>query len=168
MTSLIPMLALAASSSPTAPFDSQEIERRVAAILAQMTLEEKVGQLVQFSNGAATGPDNVKVDQNALIAKGGMGSVLNATGAKNLNGLQRQAVEKSRLKIPLLFGLDVIHGHRTIFPVPLGLSATWNPDLIERTARVAAVEATAEGVRWTFSPMVDIARDARWGRIMEG
>ncbi|RYG37308.1 beta-glucosidase [bacterium] len=162
------MLALATSVAPAAPFDTEEIDRRVAALLKQMTLEEKVGQLVQFSNGAATGPDNVKVDQNALIAKGGMGSILNATGAKNVNGLQRQAVENSRLKIPLLFGLDVIHGHRTIFPVPLGLSASWNADLIERTARVAAIEATAEGIRWTFSPMVDIARDARWGRIMEG
>lgn len=150
------------------PFSSKEIDRKVAALLKRMTLEEKVGQLVQFSNGNATGPDNVRVDQKALIAKGGMGSILNASGAKEVNDIQRQAMEGSRLKIPLLFGLDVIHGYRTVFPVPLGLSASWDPGLIERTARAAAIEATSEGVRWTFSPMVDIARDARWGRIMEG
>ncbi|MGV3617314.1 MAG: glycoside hydrolase family 3 N-terminal domain-containing protein [Fimbriimonas sp.] len=165
MTFLIPFLALAPQK---APFDTKEVDRRVAALLRRMTLEEKVGQLVQFSNGQATGPDNVRVDQKTFIAQGRMGSVLNATGAKNLNELQRIAVEKSRLKIPLIFGLDVIHGHRTVFPVPLGLSATWDLGVIERTARVAAVEATSEGIRWTFSPMVDIARDARWGRIMEG
>lgn len=156
------------ASAQTSPFSSKEIDRKVANLLKQMTLEEKVGQLVQFSNGNATGPDNVRVDQKALIARGGMGSILNASGAKEINDLQRQAMEGSRLKIPLLFGLDVIHGYRTVFPVPLGLSASWNTDLIERTARAAAVEATSEGVRWTFSPMVDIARDARWGRIMEG
>jgi len=143
-------------------------EDAVGALLARMTLEEKVGQMTQFSRGNATGPDNVKADQYELAAKGGVGSVLNVTGAKEVNELQRQAVEKSRLKIPILIGLDVIHGYRTIYPVPLGMSATWDPGLVERCARMAAVEATAEGVRWTFSPMVDIARDARWGRITEG
>lgn len=161
MTSLLPLLALA-------QFDTKSIDARVESLLRRMTLEEKVGQLVQFSNGAATGPEGARVDQRALIAKGGMGSILNLTGAKAVNDLQRVAVEQSRLKIPLLFGLDVIHGHRTVFPVPLGLSATWDTDLIERTARAAAVEASADGIRWTFSPMVDVARDARWGRIMEG
>ncbi len=148
--------------------DARAVETKVAAIMKRMTLEEKIGQLVQFPNGSATGPEGARVDQNALIARGGMGSILNATGAAATNALQRQAVENSRLKIPLLFGFDVIHGYRTIFPVPLGLSATWDTDLIERTARAAAVESTAEGVRWTFSPMVDVARDARWGRILEG
>ncbi|MBL8885651.1 MAG: hypothetical protein JNK16_03245, partial [Phycisphaerales bacterium] len=145
-----------------------KFDDRVETLLKQMTLEEKVGQLVQFSNGQATGPENVKVDQNDLLSKGGIGSILNATGASTVNAMQRVAVEKSRLKIPLLMGLDVIHGYRTTFPVPLGLAATWDPALIEQTARVAAVEATAEGVRWTFAPMVDIARDPRWGRVMEG
>ena len=145
-----------------------KFDDRVDALLKQMTLEEKVGQLVQFSNGQATGPENIKVDQKDLLAKGGLGSILNMTGAKEVNEMQRVAVEKSRLKIPLLMGLDVIHGYRTTFPVPLGLSATWDPALIEQTARVAAIEATAEGVRWTFAPMVDIARDPRWGRVMEG
>lgn len=143
-------------------------DARVDALLKQMTLEEKVGQLVQFSNGRATGPENVQVDQNELLARGGIGSILNATGAKEVNAMQRIAVEKSRLKIPLLMGLDVIHGYRTTFPVPLGLAATWDPALIEETSRVAAVEATSEGIRWTFAPMVDIARDPRWGRVMEG
>lgn len=166
MALLLPLLAIATQSR--APFDSAKIEAKVKALLKQMTLDEKIGQLVQFSNGNATGPDNVRVDQNALIARGGLGSILNASGAASVNAVQRQAIEKSRLKIPLLFGLDVIHGYRTVFPVPLGLSATWDTDLIEKTARVAAVEATSEGIRWTFSPMVDIARDARWGRIMEG
>ena len=162
---LLPLLALAAQRPA---FDSAVVERKVAALLKRMTLEEKVGQLVQFSNGNATGPAGARVDQAVLIARGGMGSVLNATGARENNALQRIAVEKSRLGIPLIFGLDVIHGHRTVFPVPLALASTWDTDLIQKTARTAAVEASADGVRWTFSPMVDIARDARWGRIMEG
>ena len=162
---LLPLLALAVQRPA---FDSAAVERRVAALLKRMTLEEKVGQLVQFSNGNATGPAGAKVDQATLVARGGMGSVLNATGARENNALQRIAVEKSRLGIPLIFGLDVIHGHRTVFPVPLGLASTWDTDLIAKTARTAAVEASADGIRWTFSPMVDIARDARWGRIMEG
>ena len=112
--------------------------------------------------------DSVKIDQNELAARGGIGSMLNVSGAKACNEIQRQAVEKSRLKIPILFGLDVIHGHRTVYPIPLGLSSAWDTGLAERCARMAAVEATADGIRWTFSPMVDIARDARWGRIAEG
>ncbi|MGA2175106.1 MAG: beta-glucosidase BglX [Verrucomicrobiota bacterium] len=147
---------------------SKEIDTKVAALLARMTLEEKIGQLSQFSDGRATGPDNVRIDQRELAARGGIGSMLNLSGANACNELQRQAVEKSRLKIPILFGLDVIHGYRTVYPIPFGLSASWNPRIAERCARMAAVEATAEGIRWTFSPMVDVARDARWGRITEG
>ncbi len=133
-----------------------------------MTLEEKLGQLNQFSAGQPTGPGTGRNDYPEMVAAGQIGSLLNLTGAKETNELQRIAMTRSRLKIPLLFGLDVIHGYRTVFPVPLGLAATWNPDLVERTAAAAAREASAEGVRWTFSPMVDIARDARWGRIVEG
>ena len=147
---------------------SPEIDAKVAALLKQMTLAEKLGQLSQFSNGDATGPDNIKIDQGQLAAQGGIGSILNLSAADACNELQRQAVEKSRLKIPILFGLDVIHGHRTVYPIPLGLSAAWDADLAQRCARMAAVEATADGIRWNFSPMVDIARDARWGRIAEG
>ena len=102
-----------------------------------------------------------------MIAAGQVGSFLNVSG-ENANRYQKIAVEQSRLKIPLMFGLDVIHGYRTIFPIPLALSATWDPGLVEGAAAIAAIEARADGIRWTFSPMVDIARDARWGRIAEG
>ena len=156
------------TAKPHAMFESPEIDAKVAALLKQMTLEEKLGQLTQFSNGAATGPGGAKIDQKELAARGGLGSVLNLTSAIECNELQRLAVEKSRLKISILFGLDVIHGHRTVYPIPLGLSAAWDAKLAERCARMAAVEATADGIRWTFSPMIDIARDARWGRIAEG
>jgi beta-glucosidase len=143
-------------------------EQRIDQLLRQMTLDEKIGQLVQYSAGAATGPGTGRTDYPEQIAKGQIGSLLNLTGASKTNAMQRIAVEKSRLKIPLLFGLDVIHGYRTIFPVPLGMASTWDPQLVEQASRVAAKEATAEGIRWTFSPMVDIARDARWGRMVEG
>ncbi len=144
------------------------LDSKVEALLAQMTLEEKVGQLVQYSAGEATGPAAGPVRLHDLIAHGQVGSLLNVTGAAETNALQRIAMTRSRLKIPLLFGLDVIHGYHTIFPVPLGMASTWDPQLVEQASRVAAQEASAEGIRWTFSPMVDIARDARWGRIVEG
>ncbi|HEY4934232.1 MAG TPA: glycoside hydrolase family 3 N-terminal domain-containing protein [Terriglobales bacterium] len=133
-----------------------------------MTLEEKVGQLITYSQGAPTGPGTGRSNYKEMVAAGQLGSIFNLTGAADTNAMQRIAVEKSRLHIPLLFGLDVIHGFRTEFPVPLGLSATWDPALVERAARVAAKEASRAGVRWAYSPMVDIARDARWGRIVEG
>lgn len=145
-----------------------QIIEHAAALLNEMTLQEKIGQLVQFSSSEATGPDDVKVDLNYVAASGFAGSIINIAGAPATNALQRLAVEQSRLKIPLLFGLDVIHGYRTVYPVPLALAASWNLKLIERCARMAAVEAASQGIRWTFSPMVDIARDARWGRITEG
>jgi beta-glucosidase len=148
--------------------DDPTLTRRADRILQQMTLEEKIGQLVQYSAGVPTGPGTGRADYGEQIAKGQIGSLLNLTGAAETNALQRIAMERSRLKIPLLFGLDVIHGYRTIFPVPLGMASTWDPHLVQEAARVAAEEASAEGVRWVFSPMVDIARDARWGRIVEG
>jgi beta-glucosidase len=151
-----------------APLNDPAVETRVSALLRQMTLEEKLGQLNQFSSGQATGPGTGRSEYREMAAKGQIGSILNLTGAKETNELQRIAMTQSRLKIPILFGLDVIHGYRTIFPVPLGLAATWDLQLVEKAARAAAQEAAAEGVRWTFSPMVDIARDARWGRIVEG
>lgn len=146
---------------------SPKARQQAKDLLDQMTLEEKIGQLVQFSMQLATGPEHGQIQAEEMISKGGLGSILNTTGASKINQLQKVAVEKSRLKIPLLYGLDVIHGYRTIFPISLGLAASWNTDLIEKTARVAAVEATSEGIRWTFAPMIDIARDARWGRMME-
>lgn len=138
----------------------QKIELRVNQLLAKMTLEEKVGQLNQYNF------DSEGVDKE--IAAGRVGSLLNATGAEQVNRLQKIAVEKSRLHIPILFGYDVIHGYRTIFPIPLGIASSWDTSLTERMARTSASEASAAGVRWTFSPMVDIARDPRWGRIAEG
>jgi beta-glucosidase len=145
-----------------------EVERRVEALLKQMTPEEKVGQLVDYSSGARTGPGTGRTDYHDMIAKGQVGSLFNLENAKAANEFQHIAVEKSRLHIPIIFGLDVIHGYRTTFPVPLALASTWDPDVVERAARVAAHEASAAGIRWTFSPMVDIARDARWGRMIEG
>ena len=156
-----------AQTSPAWSNDPQT-ESRIEELLKKMTLDEKVGQLVQYSAGAPTGPGTGRTDYKQMAADGKLGSLINLTGAAETNAMQKIAVEKSRLHIPLLFGLDIIHGYRTEFPVPLGLSATWDPALVEQTARVAAKEGSRAGVRWTFSPMVDIARDARWGRIIEG
>jgi beta-glucosidase len=133
-----------------------------------MTLDEKVGQLVQYSAGQATGPGTGRDDYEDMIAKGQIGSLLNVIDPRQITAYQRIAMEKSRLHIPILFGLDVIHGFRTEFPIPLGLASTWEPAIVEKASHVAAAEASATGIRWTFSPMVDIARDARWGRIAEG
>jgi beta-glucosidase len=144
------------------------IESKVEALLKKMTLEEKVGQLVQYSIGTRTGPGTGRGDYEDMIAKGQVGSLFNLEDARAANKYQHIAVEKSRLHIPLLNGLDVIHGYRTEFPVPLGLASTWDPEIVEKAARIAAKEASASGVRWTFSPMVDIARDPRWGRMIEG
>jgi len=143
-------------------------EKKVEAVLQKMTLEEKVGQLVQYSAGQPTGPGTGRTDYDDMLRKGEVGALFNITTARQVNAYQRIAVEQSRLHIPLLFGLDVIHGFRTEFPIPLGLASTWDPQLVERAARVAAREASASGIRWTFSPMVDIARDTRWGRMAEG
>ena len=141
------------------------IEKRINALLAQMTLEEKLGQLQQL-DGEANG--NFRPEHVEMARKGLLGSTLNVRGAARTNQLQRIAVNESRLKIPILFGFDVIHGYRTVFPIPLGEAATWDPATVERSASMAAREARASGVHWTFAPMVDIARDARWGRIAEG
>ncbi len=158
----------AMSSQATPDLGDAAVEQRISALLQKMTLEEKLGQLTQFSGGQPTGTGTGHGDYKKMIAAGKIGSLLNVTGARETNELQRVAMTQSRLKIPLLFGLDVIHGYRTIFPVPLGLAATWDTELVERVSATAAHEAAAEGIRWTFSPMVDIARDARWGRIVEG
>ena len=144
------------------------LDARVESLLQSMTLDEKIGQLVQYSAGQATGPGTGRTDYKDMIARGQIGALLNVVDTPLLNEYQRIAVEKSRLHIPLLFGLDVIHGFRTEFPIPLGMASTWDPSLVEKASRVAASEASAIGIRWTFSPMVDIARDARWGRIAEG
>jgi len=153
---------------PATALSDPGVEKKIDDLLHKMTLEEKVGQLVQYTAGQATGPGTGRTDYEDMIRKGEVGALFNVTTARQVNAFQHVAVDQSRLHIPLLFGLDVIHGFRTEFPVPLGLSSSWNPDLIQQTARVAAQEASASGIRWTFSPMVDIARDARWGRMTEG
>src|ERR1700687_5149712 len=155
------------SASETGIADPR-LDARVESLLHRMTLEEKIGQLVQYSAGQPTGPGTGRTDYKDMIAQGEIGALLNVIGTPLLNEYQRIAVEKSRLHIPLLFGLDVIHGFRTEFPIPLGLASTRDPALVESASHVAALEASAIGIRWTFSPMVDIARDARWGRIAEG
>src|SRR5258707_1421533 len=145
-----------------------KLDARVESLIHGMALEEKIGQLVQYSAGQATGPGTGRTDYKDMIARGQIGSLFNVIDTPLLNEYQHIAVEKSRLHIPLLFGLDVIHGFRTEFPIPLGMASTWDPALVEKASHVAALEASAIGIRWTFSPMVDIARDARWGRMAEG
>lgn len=149
--------------APTRPVDN--ISKRAAALVAQMTLEEKVGQLNQlFHISQLMKPETVEPG----IREGKVGSLLFVTDPATINRFQRVAVQQSRMKIPLLFAFDVIHGFRTIFPVPLAMASSWDPSLVEQAQTVAAREARAVGIRWTFAPMVDIARDPRWGRIVEG
>jgi beta-glucosidase len=163
--------------------DSPSIERRVNALLAKMTLEEKLGQLVQYNTAGAASATvaagqaadlaqnpqaNYHLDPMQLAESGQMGSMLNVSGAAQMSAYQHAAVEKSRLHIPLLFGADIIHGYRTIYPVPLALGATFDPELITQVTRMSAEEASSAGIRWFYSPMVDISRDARWGRSVEG
>lgn len=151
----------------TWPLPDGAIER-IDALLEEMTLDEKIGQLTLFtSHWDVTGP-TLRDDTVENIRAGKVGAIFNAFTAEYTRELQRMAVEETRLGIPLLFGYDVIHGHRTIFPLPIGESASWDMAAIERSARVAATEAAAEGIHWTFAPMVDVARDPRWGRVSEG
>ena len=139
-----------------------ETEQRIERLLSRMTLAEKIGQMNQLSGGGDV------ANYAEAIRNGQVGSILNEVDPQKVNEFQRISVEESRLGIPLLIARDVIHGFHTVFPIPLGLAATFDPDLVEQGARMAALEATAQGVRWTFSPMLDIARDPRWGRIAEG
>ncbi|MEP6718109.1 MAG: glycoside hydrolase family 3 N-terminal domain-containing protein [bacterium] len=142
-----------------------DTESRINALLAKMTLAEKLGQLQQLDG---EGNGTFRPEHLELIRKGLLGSTLNVRGAKNTNQLQHVAMDESRLKIPILFGFDVIHGYRTIFPIPLAEASSWDPASAERSASIAAQEARDSGVRWTFAPMLDVARDPRWGRITEG
>jgi len=140
----------------------------VKQLMAKMTLDEKIGQLNLVTSGRALTGSVVNKGVEEGIKKGEIGGIFGVYGTDYIGKAQELAVKNSRLHIPLIFGLDVIHGHRTIFPIPLGMSATWDMGLIERSAKIAASEATGEGINWVFSPMVDIARDPRWGRISEG
>ena len=165
LANLLLIFLLIASTMTAAAPPQADVEQRINALLARMTLEEKLGQLQQL-DGEANG--NFRPEHLELARKGLLGSTLNVRGVERSNQLQRAAVEESRLKIPLIFGFDVIHGYRTIFPIPLGEASSWDPEVAERAASIAAREARSAGVHWTFAPMVDIARDARWGRIAEG
>src|SRR5947207_1824629 len=157
------------AQSPGQALRDAGVEAPVEALVKQMTLEEKVGQVIQRdAGGSLTGPGRGGSGWDSMAARGEFGSLFNLTNPPWINAVQRAAVERSRLHVPVLFGLDVIHGFRTTFPVPLGMAATWDLEIVERAARIAAREASAAGIRWSFSPMVDIARDARWGRIVEG
>lgn len=164
------LLAAAAllACAPGALAQDPGIGQKVDALIERMTLEEKVGQLHQLSGRQMTGPGSEKFsDKLADIRAGRVGSMLNVKGVAETREIQALALQ-SRLKIPLLFGLDVIHGYKTVFPVPLGESASWDMAAIEQAAQIAAREAAASGIHWTFAPMVDIGRDPRWGRVMEG
>ena len=168
LASLVSLPAAAQSAPiPNAQLASSELNARVDSLLKKMTLEEKLGQLTQYNVGDATGPNASNLKYDDLAAKGQVGSFLNVVTADATNHFQHIAVEKSRLHIPLVFGQDVIHGHRTTFPIPLAIAASWDPAAAELVARYGAVEARADGIAWVFSPMVDIARDPRWGRIIE-
>lgn len=146
----------------------KSIERKVDSVLKLMTLEEKIGQMTQYSaDWDITGPV-MKSDWGTYLKKGLVGSIFNAVTVDGVRRLQEMALSESRLKIPVLFAYDVVHGFRTIFPMPLAEACSWDLDLMKRTASIAATEAAAEGICWTFAPMVDISRDARWGRVMEG
>lgn len=171
--SAITLLALSCNSnqSPkteTSNNNSSLYEKKVDSILALMTVEEKLGQLNLPSSGDITTGQAQSSNIAQKIEEGKVGGLFNIKSVEKIKEVQRIAVEKSRLKIPLIFGMDVIHGYESTFPIPLGLSASWDMELINQTARVAAQEATADGINWTFSPMVDISRDPRWGRISEG
>ncbi|MGJ8592773.1 MAG: beta-glucosidase BglX [Aquaticitalea sp.] len=161
----------AVPSAKQQPSEAQLIEQKVDSVLALMRLNEKIGQLVQYSGGwDVTGPSSSKGDQHKLekLKKGEVGSMLNVTSVAAVKETQKLVMEHSRLKIPLIFGYDVIHGYKTIFPIPLGESASWDLELMKQSAAIAAKEASAAGLNWTFAPMVDVSRDARWGRVMEG
>lgn len=153
------------SSKNSSPKSKTEF---ISELIAKMTLEEKIGQLNLPTSGDITTGQANSSDVAKNIKEGKVGGLFNIKTASRIREVQKIAVEQSRLKIPLLFGMDVIHGYETTFPIPLGLSSTWNMPLIERSARIAAQEASADGINWTFSPMVDISRDPRWGRVSEG
>ncbi len=162
------MVIAAVSCSLTVGAQHLSVEHRVDSVLSLMTLDEKIGQMNQYSGfWEATGPITEEGDKLEQVRNGMLGSMLNVTGSGHTRQIQEMALQ-SRLRIPLLFGQDIIHGYRTIFPIPLAEAASWDLQAIEQSARIAATEASAAGVHWTFAPMVDISRDPRWGRVMEG
>ncbi|WEK18732.1 MAG: beta-glucosidase BglX [Candidatus Pedobacter colombiensis] len=150
------------------PTPHPKMDTYISTLMSKMTLDEKIGQLNLLTGGEATTGSAISTDVESKIKKGQVGGIFSLTTPARIRKAQEIAVQQTRLKIPIIFGQDVIHGYKTTFPIPLALSCTWDMALIEKTARIAAIEATADGLNWTFSPMVDISRDPRWGRISEG
>ena len=167
-TSLLLAAILMGSTSIQAQKSPQDMDRFIDALMKKMTVEEKIGQLNLPVTGEITTGQAKSSDVAKKIEQGLVGGLFNLKGVAKIRDVQKLAVENSRLGIPLLFGMDVIHGYETIFPIPLGLSCTWDMKASQKSARIAAVEASADGISWTFSPMVDISRDPRWGRVSEG
>ncbi len=165
---LVFFLIVAVSLNATAQSSDAKMKTFIDALIKKMTLEEKLGQLNLPGAGDITTGQASSSDIAKKIEQGKVGGLFNIKSVARIKEVQKLAVEKSRLKIPLLFGMDVIHGYETVFPIPLGMSCVWDMKLVERSARIAAQEASADGINWTFSPMVDISRDPRWGRISEG
>ncbi|RZK42224.1 MAG: beta-glucosidase BglX [Pedobacter sp.] len=173
INSLLLIVALSTSvvfaqQKKNVPSEQQKMDIFINNLMAKMTVDEKIGQLnLPVSGDITTGQSNSS-DIGKKISLGQVGGLFNIKGVEKIKAVQKIAVENTRLKIPLLFGMDVIHGYNTVFPIPLGMSATWDMKAIEKSARIAAIEASASGINWTFSPMVDISRDPRWGRVSEG
>ncbi|WP_316791424.1 beta-glucosidase BglX [Pedobacter frigoris] len=161
-------LSLKAQQKKSVSAADQKMNTFITNLLSKMTLDEKIGQLNLLTGGEATTGSVMSMDVENKIKKGQVGGMFSFTTPQKIRKAQEIAVTQTRLKIPIIFGQDVIHGYKTTFPIPLALSSTWDMSLIEKTARIAAIEATADGINWTFSPMVDISRDPRWGRISEG
>ncbi|MGC4021292.1 MAG: glycoside hydrolase family 3 N-terminal domain-containing protein [Cyclobacteriaceae bacterium] len=157
----VSILLIASCIKPTT---NNSIDQRVDSLLKLMTLEEKIGQLNLPTAGDFVTGQAENSDIGKKIEQGQVGGLFNIKSAKKIKEMQKLAVEKSRLKIPLIFGMDIVHGYETVFPIPLGLSCSWDMDLIKRSAQIAAAEASSDGINWTYSPMVDICRDARWGK----
>ena len=169
---LLPGMTMAQNGTPAYKNPRLPIDERVKDLLKRMTLEEKIGQLNQLSGGVLTGPaaagDAGQQAKLEMVRQGKIGSFLNVLGAAETRAVQKIAVEESRLGIPLLFAFDVIHGYKTIFPIPLAEASSWDLSEAERAASIAAREASSAGLHWTFAPMMDVTREPRWGRVMEG
>ncbi|QQT51676.1 beta-glucosidase BglX [Sphingobacterium multivorum] len=169
MKKVVGTFLLALLAWHTSPAQSnQKMDTFIDQLMAKMTVEEKIGQLNLVTGGEATTGTTVSTGVEAKIKNGQIGGIFSMSTPAKIRKTQEIAIKQSRLKIPIIFGMDVIHGYRTVFPIPLGLAATWDMNLIQQSARIAAEEATADGINWAFSPMVDISRDPRWGRISEG
>ncbi|MGY5254023.1 beta-glucosidase BglX [Sphingobacterium spiritivorum] len=165
---VLSICTLYVTSTVTAQQNSQKMDSFINTLMSKMTLEEKIGQLNLVTGGEATTGSTVSTGVEGKIKSGAIGGIFSMSTPQRIRAAQDLAVKQSRLGIPLIFGMDVIHGYKTIFPIPIGLASSWDMNLVRQTAQIAATEATADGINWTFSPMVDISRDPRWGRFSEG